>query len=220
MLAAALGGLVLITGQRQGAAPSPPVTPTATLAGPTPTATTEAIAPPTTSPPTVSGPCQNTYETWEAPIVQPRRAGRFAEVALDSVRQGPTALGNTARWNVRAFNPADSGGDFAMPLRASLRSSDGAEVAVVGYEAGPPNGGSGPVTELVAIPPCDPTSAAGIAQSRVILIVHTAPIASGRYVLTLRDVQLPEGGTRDESWTIALTCGAPDPGNPVGTRCQ
>lgn len=198
---------VLLIAQRPVAAPSPSPTPTTqptAATSPIPTATTS----PSTTPPTPAE-CQNTYIAGRPPIVAPRKSGRSAEVALDSVQVGQARFGNATRWSIRAFNPTGSGGTFEMPLRATVRTSSGASVAVVGYEAGPPNAGSGEVKETVSIGPCDPEAVPGSPErGKVVLIVHTALITSGTYVLTLSDVKLPEGGTRAETWSLTLTCTA------------
>lgn len=198
------------------ASPSPTATPTATVSPrPSPTAT----AAPTPAP-TPAAACRNEYLPGETPIVPPRKSGRFAEVALDAVKVGRGTFGNTTRWLVRAFDPSGSPGSFELPLRAAVRTAAGADVNVVGYEAGPPNAGSERVSETVIIHPCDPAAIPGSPQrGKVVLIVHTAPIASGQYTLTLRELKLPEGGTREEIWPVTLTC-APSAGEPGVLDCR
>jgi hypothetical protein len=204
------------------ASPSP--IPTATAAvSPSPTATPIQAAATTPTPPAAASPaaaCRNDYLPGETPIVAPRKSGRFAEVALDAVKVGPGVFGTTTRWLVRAFDPTGSPGTFELPLRATVRTGAGAELTVVGYEAGPPNAGSERVTETVVIHPCDPAAIPGSPQrGKVVLIVHTAPISSGAYTLTLRDLKLPEGGTREESWPVTLRC-SPSPEIPGGLECR
>jgi hypothetical protein len=194
---------------------SPSLTPSATGAPPA-TATTSA----STSPPVPSGACINDYLSGETPIVPPRKSGTFAEVALDAVSVGPGSFGTTTRWRVRAFNPTGSPGTFELPLRATIRTSTGTDLAILGYESGPPNAESARVTETVVIDPCNAAAVPGTRQrGKVVLVVHSAPITTGSYVLTLRELKLPEGGTRDEVWNVALTC-VTDPGPAGGLNCR
>ena len=193
--------------------PSPSVTPSATGSPLGTSVSTTPLATP-------SGVCANGYLTGETPIVPPRKSGTFAEVALDAVCVGPGPFGTTARWRVRAFNPTGSPGTFELPLRATVRTSTGADLPILGYETGPPNAESARTTETVAIDPCNPTAVPGTRQrGKVVLVVHTAPITSGSYVLTLRELKLPEGGTREEVWDVALTC-ALDGGPAGGLDCK
>jgi hypothetical protein len=219
--------VLVITGSPV-AAPEP--TRTASTSSPTvspaPSATPSATGSPlgttasTTLPPVASGACANDYLTGETPVVPPRKSGTFAEVALDAVGVGPGPFGTTARWSVRAFNPTGSPGTFELPLRATMRTSTGADLPILGYESGPPNAESARTTETVAIDPCNAVAVPGSRQrGKVVLVIHTAPITSGSYILTLRELKLPEGGTRDESWDVALTCVA-DGGPAGGLNCK
>lgn len=163
--------------------------------------------------------CLNDYLAGEAPVVPPRKSGTFAE-ALDAVGVGPGPFGVTARWRVRAFNPTGSPGPFELPLRASVRDGTGAELATLGYEYGPPNAEAIPTTEPVAIDPCAPGAVPGTRQrGNTVLVVHSAPITSGTYTLTLRDLKPPEGGGREEAWGVTLACVA-DPGPATGLNCR
>jgi hypothetical protein len=224
---ALLGGLViaavLFAAARPVAVSSPTPTATAT-SSPTPTSDTRTTTPAAATLPTVARSpapeCVNAYIAGERPIVAPRKSGAFAEIALDVVKVGPSTFGNTTRWLVRAFDPTGSPGTFELPLRASVRTAAGTELNVVGYEAGPPNAGSERTSQTVVIHPCDPAAAPGSPQrGKVVLIVHTAPISSGQYTLTLRDLKLPEGGTREESWAVTLTC-SPSSTDPSAIDCR
>lgn len=211
--------VLLGTGQ-QVAAPEPtpsPPTPSPSASA-SPTATSTPVTSPSASAP--AGACVNEYLARETPIVPPRKSGTFAEVALDAVGVGPGAFGTTARWRVRAFNPTSSPGTFELPLRASVRSGTGAELPILGYEYGPPNAEAAPTTETVAIDPCAPSATPGTRQrGKAVLVVHSAPITSGTYTLTLRDLKLPESGTREEVWSVTLTC-VTDPGPATGLNCR
>jgi hypothetical protein len=217
---------VLLGTGRQVAAPEP--TPTASTPPPTASASPSASASATATSAAVTSPgasapaaaCLNDYLAGETPIVPPRKSGTFAEVALDAVKVGPGPFGTTARWLVRAFNPTGSPGTFELPLRASVRSSAGAELPILGYEYGPPNAEAIQTTEPVAIDPCAASATPGTRQrGKAVLVVHSAPITSGSYTLTLRELKLPEGGTREEAWDVTLTCVA-DPGPPAGLSCR
>lgn len=214
-----------VRSERPGAIVGPATpTPTAapTLATPAATATgAPATASPTraplVTPPLLAGACRNEY-VGETPVVPPRKSGQHADVAVDSIRVGQSTFGDTTRWNVRFFDPSGSPGAIRIPLRAQVRSASGAELRVVGYEAGPPNAGTVRVTQDVEVNPCDPRAVPGTPdRGVVVLVVHTAPITSGSFTLSLRDVQLPEGVTRTETWELNVTCRAvPGP----GTECR
>jgi hypothetical protein len=211
---------VLLGTARPVAAPEPTPTPSTPppTASASPTATPSPVTSPGTSAPT--GTCLNDYLAGETPIVPPRKSGTFAEVALDAVVVGPGPFGTTARWRVRAFNPIGSPGTFELPLRATVRSSAGADLPILGYEYGPPNAEAIPTTEPVAIDPCAPGATPGTRQrGKAVLVVHSAPITSGTYTLTLRDLKPPEGGTREEAWGVTLACVA-DPGPAAGLNCR
>jgi hypothetical protein len=211
--------LLLVTGRPVAAPePAPSLSTPPRSASASPTAKSSPAASPTPSAP--AGACLNDYLAGETPIVPPRKTGTFAEVALDAVGVGAGPFGTTARWRVRAFNPTGSAGTFEMPLRASVRSSAGAELPILGYEYGPPNAEPIPTTEPVAIDPCAPGATPGTRQrGKAVLVVHSAPITSGSYTLTLRDLKVPEGGTREEAWGVTLTCIA-DPGPAAGLNCR
>jgi hypothetical protein len=206
---------------RTGTTSSPTISPSSAATSlptqavsPSATATTTVVAPPS------AGVCANAYLTGETPVVAPRKSGAFAEVALDAVGVGPGPFGTTTRWLVRAFDPTGSPGTFELPLRAVVRSSTGAELPIIGYEAGPPNAEPARATEPVVLDACNPAAVPGSRQrGKAVLVVHTAPITTGSYVLTLRDVKLPEGGTRDEVWSVALTC-VTDQGPAGGLNCH
>jgi hypothetical protein len=211
---------VLLGTGRQAAAPGP--TPTPSTPPPSASASPTATPSPVTSPGAgaPAGACLNDYLAGETPIVQPRKSGAFAEVALDAVGVGPGPFGTTARWRIRAFNPTGSPGTFELPLRASVRTAAGVELPILGYEYGPPNAEAITTTETVAIDPCAASATPGTRQrGKAVLIVHSAPITSGTYTLTLRDLKLPEGGTREEAWGVTLTCVA-DPGPAAGLNCR
>jgi hypothetical protein len=205
---------------RTGTTSSPTISPSSaatslpTQAGSRTATATSAVAPPAT------GVCANDYLTGETPVVAPRKSGAFAEVALDSVGVGPGPFGTTTRWLVRAFDPTGSPGTFELPLRAVLRTSTGADLPIVGYESGPPNAEPARATETIVLDPCNPAAVPGSRQrGKAVLVVHTAPITTGSYVLTLRDVKTPEGGTHDEVWSVALTC-VTDQGPAGGLNCH
>jgi hypothetical protein len=203
---------------RTASTSSPTVSPSPSVR-PSPTGSPQGTSV-STLPPVAFGACTNDYLTGETPVVPPRKSGTFAEVALDAVGVGPGPFGTTARWSVRAFNPTGSPSTFELPLRATMRTSTGADVAILGYESGPPNAESARTTETVAIDPCNAVAVPGSRQrGKVVLVIHTGPITSGSYVLTLRELKLPEGGTRDESWDVALTCVA-DGGPAAGLNCK
>jgi hypothetical protein len=158
--------------------------------------------------------------TGETPLVPPRKSGTFAEVALDAVSVGPGPFGTTTRWRVRAFNPTGSPGTLELALRAQVRTSAGADLPILGYESGPPNAEAVRTTEPVVVDPCDPNAVPGTRQrGKLVLVVHTAPITTGSYVLTVRDAKTPEGSTRDEVWNLTLSC-VTDPGPAGGLNCR
>jgi hypothetical protein len=203
---------------RTASTSSPTVSPSPSVR-PSPTGSPQGTSV-STLPPVASGACTNNYLTGETPVVPPRKSGTFAELALDAVGVGPGPFGTTARWSVRAFDPTGSPGTFELPLRATIRTSTGADLPILGYESGPPNAESARTTETVAIDPCNAVAVPGSRQrGKIVLVIHTAPIASGSYVLTLRELKLPEGGTRDESWDVALMCVA-DGGPAGGLNCK
>lgn len=202
--------------------PTPTATATATLAGSpavtptaTPTATQVAAATQTARLPR---PCEtSSYQAGDPPpIAVTRLSGQYLQIALDYVRPGRD--GNN-RWGVRFFVPEAAPGPAVVPLSASITGPSG-PLAIGRYQAGPPNAGSLDVTQPVTVQPCS-TSAAPGSTGTVVITVESGPVRSGTYTLTWRDIRLPEGGTRTESWTVTLTCEVdPGPAQPPATSCR
>lgn len=191
---------------------SPTPTPTATAAA----ATSSPAATPTPGP--VAG-CDNRYQQGDVPIVPPRTSGQFLQVALDSAVVIDSQ--QRTRWAVRFFVPSNAPGGAEIPLQAQITDAAGRPVQVVPeYQAGPPNAGSGPATSPITLVPCGaPRPSSGpVSGSVVVLIIQSAPIATGRYTLTLGPAKLPEGGTRGEVFDLSLTCDARPA--PVGGVCR
>lgn len=186
-------------------------TPTATVTATT-TATATQLAAPTTAPaatgatvaPTAAatGPCSNPYVTGDEAIVPPRDAGQHLDVALDDVFGSP---GSTSRWAVRFFVPQGAPGNAVAPLSASVIGPSG-PLTIGRYEYGPPNAGTVPTTEPVTVRPCDASAPPGIGRGAIVVVFETDRVSSGTYTLMWDEIRLPEGGFRDESWTVTLTC--------------
>ena len=207
-----LGALLVL------ACASPPV------AVPSPGAGT--TSPATSTPPSTRGPgaattipaaCENRYQTGDVAIVAPRKSGQHLEVALDAVRPGQNGHN---RWMVRFFVPASAPGPAFIALDAAVVGPSG-PLQVFGYEAGPPNAGTIPVTQPVTMAPCDSFSG-GRSLGVVVLGVETSAVTSGTYTLTWRELRRPEGPRTGESWTVMLTCSvaASAPGAPPTTECR
>lgn len=190
-------------------APSPTAvtTPTGTAAPTTPPATT---APPTAAATTaaLSGPCANRYIQGDDALVPPRDSGRYLDVALDDVFTGPTGR---SRWAVRYFVEPGAPGNANVPLDATV-TGPGGQLASFRYESGPPNAGTTPATEPVTVEPCDASAPPGTSRGPVVVLVETAQITTGTYTVTWKGIRLPEGGTRDETWTVTLICDNSTPG--------
>jgi hypothetical protein len=212
-------GLSAVRGERPPlAAPSATASATATptpssTTTPAPTATQAAVATPTAAP---SGPCREVrYQAGDVPIVAPRLSGQYLQVALDFVRPGRD--GNN-RWGVRFFVPEGAPGDVVIPLSASVSGPSG-PLDMGRYEAAPPNAGAVEVTQPVTLQACSTTAPPGT-RGTVLVVAESGPVRSGTYTLTWRDIRLPEGGTRTETWTVTLTCEFdPGPARPQSTLC-
>lgn len=230
LLAAALAALLAALAFGVWRSGGPPVTTpsatatatqTATTATATPTATiataTLTAAPTATQTARLPRPCEGTtYQAGDVPIVAPRKSGQHLQVALDFVRPGRD--GNN-RWGVRFFVPENAPGNAVIPLSASVTGPSGA--LVMGrYEAAPPNAGAVEATQPVTLQPCSTTAPPGT-RGTVVVMAESSPVRSGTYTLTWRDIRLPEGGTRTETWTVTLTCSvvAAAPGTPA-TECR
>jgi hypothetical protein len=174
-------------------------------------------SPKTTSAPAAVTGCDNSYQRADSPIVPPHASGRFLRVALDRVVVVETQ--QRTRWAVRFFDPSNAPGSAEIPLRAQITDATGRPVTVYPeYEAGPPNSETGRVSLPITLTPCGAPRPAGSAGSTIVLIIQSAPITSGRYVVTLGPAKLPEGGTRGEVFDVTLTCD-PRPG-PAGGVCR
>lgn len=185
------------------------VTPTVTA---TATATATAAATSTTAPPAAATQtarlprlCETmTYQASDPQLVPERKSGQHLQIAVDSVRAGQV---DNSRWAVRFFVPRGSPGNAVVPLSASVRGPSG-PLAIGRYEYGPPNAGTVPTTEPVTIQPCDPAAPPGPGRGEIVMIFESSRVTSGTYALVWREIRLPEGGSRDESWTLTLTCDA------------
>lgn len=212
------GLLVLACSAPVSSNPAPTSTSTSAPTGtPAPTATAAQTAAATPSvAPTIAA-CQNTYQTGDTPIVAPRKSGQHLQVALDFVRPGRD--GNN-RWGVRFFVPENAPGNAVIPLGASVTGPSG-PLVMGRYDAAPPNAGAVEATQPVTLQPCSATAPPGT-RGTVVVMAESSPVRSGTYTLTWRDIRLPEGGTRTETWTVTLTCStvASAPGTPPATECR
>jgi len=211
--------VVLTGGTPQPTAVSPTPTATATATATVPPTSTRAAA--TTAAVTqtagaVAG-CENRYQQGDVPVVPPRTSGQYLQVALDSVVINETQ--QRTRWAVRFFDPSNAPGSAEIPLQAQITDAAGRSVTVYPeYEDGPPNAGSARVTSPITLTPCGAPRPSASAGSTIVLIIPSAPITSGRYVLTLGPAKLPEGGTRGEVFDVTLTCDTRPA--PVGGVCR
>lgn len=173
-----------------------------TTATPTSVVTTRAPAATVAAASPTIGPCANAYVTGDGPIVAPRASGQHLRVALDDVFGGAA---NTSRWAVRFFVPQGAPGNATVPLSASVVGPSG-PLTIGRYEYGPPSAGTVPTTEPVTVQPCDQGAPPGLGRGAVVVVFETSRVNSGTYTLIWDEIRLPEGGFRDESWTVTLTC--------------
>lgn len=205
--------------RRASPSPSARTTSTPTVsATPTTVPTAAATAGATSAAGSLPRPCQEmSFQAGDQPITPSRRLGQHVQVALQAVRPGS---GGGNRWLVRFFVPGSAPAAAVVPLSASVTGPSG-PLTMGRYQAGPPNAGMSDVTEPVSVPPCSTTAPPGTTGT-VVVSVESSAVRSGTYTLTWRDIRLPEGGTRTESWTVTLTCtaAAQPPGAPPATECR
>lgn len=112
-------------------------------------------------------------------------------ISLDRIAQDPGG----ARWYVRFFVGPGATGDpdpASVPLDLTI-AGDAGEVAIRGYESGPPGGPYSEISGPLTVMPC----------RAVVLVLETDVIGDGAYEIRMPEVRRPEGDVVTERIIVA-----------------